>query len=73
MTLMSPGLPNHIRLDPITSIAPNAAIHGLRRPLASAIAPNTGDINAIINPAAAVANPHKDWPLAGSAATRLAK
>src|ERR1700674_6028964 len=73
MTLTSPGLPYHIRLDPITSSAPNAAIHGLRRPLASAIAPSTGDISAISNPAAAVAKPHSDCPLAGSDDTWVAK
>ena len=69
----SPGLPNHIRPEPITSSAPNAAIHGLRRPLASAIAPSTGDSSAITSPAAAVAKPHSDCPLAGSAATWVAK
>ena len=73
MTLGSPGLPIHIRQEPITSNAPNPAIHGLRRPLASAIAPSTGDISAIANPAAAVANPHSACPLAGSGATKLAK
>ena len=73
MTLGSPGLPIHIRLDPITSSAPNAAIHGLRRPLASAMAPSTGDSSAISNPAAAVANPHKACPWAGSEATWVAK
>jgi hypothetical protein len=33
MTLTSPGAPNHISEAPITSIVPNAAIQGLRRPL----------------------------------------
>jgi hypothetical protein len=51
----SPGLPIHISDDPITSSAPNTAIQGLRRPPASAIAPSTGDSNAITSPAAAVA------------------
>ena len=73
MMLVSPGLPIHIRLAPITSSAPKPAIHGLRRPLASAIAPSTGDSNAITSPAAAVANPHSACPLAGSGATKLAK
>src|SRR5258708_35003924 len=73
MTLGSPGFPNHIRPDPSTSRQPNPAIHGLRRPLASAIAPRTGDISAIIRPAAAVANPHSACPLAGSGATKPAK
>ncbi len=54
----SPGFPIHIRQEPITKSAPNPAIHGLRRPLASAIAPSTGDISAITRPAAAVAYPH---------------
>src|SRR5260370_42170081 len=72
-TLTSPGLPNHIRQEPITNSAPNAAIHGLRRPLTSAIAPSTGDISAITKPAAAVAKPHSDCPLAGSDATWVAK
>ena len=70
---VSPGLPNHISEAPITSKAPNAAIHGLRRPEASAIAPKTGDNNAIAIPAAAVAKPHSAWPLAGSGATWVAK
>src|SRR5262249_49630452 len=73
MMLGSPGLPIHIRHEPITSSVPNPAIHGLRRPLASAIAPSTGDISAIIRPAAAVANPHSACPLAGSGATKFAK
>ncbi len=73
MTLTSPGLPIHIRQEPITSSAPKPAIHGLRRPLASAIAPSSGDISAIINPAAAVAKPHSACPLAGSEATWVAK
>jgi len=34
---------------------------------------STGDISAIIKPAAAVANPHSAWPLAGSGATKLVK
>ena len=73
MTLGSPGFPNHISEAPITSSAPKPAIHGLRRPLASAIAPSTGDSSAIIRPAAAVANPHSACPCAGSGATKLAK
>src|SRR5580698_4928000 len=73
MMLVSPGLPIHIRQEPITSSAPNPAIHGLRRPLASAIAPSTGEDSAITRPAIAVANPHSDCPLAGSAATWVAK
>jgi len=55
ITLWSPGLPIHISDEPTTSSAPNAAIHGLRRPLASAIAPSTGDISAMTRPADAVA------------------
>src|ERR1700704_1369208 len=73
MMLASPGLPIHIRQEPITNSAPNAAIHGLRRPPAAAIAPSTGDISAITKPAAAVAKPHSDCPLAGSEATWVAK
>src|SRR4051794_26370585 len=73
ITLGSPGLPNHSKAEPITSSTPNAAIHGLRRPLASAMAPSTGDSSAIITPAAAVAKPHSDCPLAGSEATWVAK
>src|SRR6516164_5509846 len=73
MIFTSPGRPNHISAEPITSIAPNAAIHGLRRPLASAIAPRTGDSNAIAMPAAAVAKPQSACPLAASGATCVAK
>ena len=73
ITVASPGLPNHISDEPITSMAPNAAIHGLRRPEASAIAPRTGDISAIAMPAAAVAKPHSACPLAASGATWVAK
>ena len=68
-----PGLPIHMMQAPITNTAPNAAIHGLRRPLASAIAPSNGDASAITRPAAAVAKPHIDWPAAASDATRVAK
>src|SRR3982074_3696166 len=73
ITLGSPGLPNHIRQEPITNSAPNAAIHGLRRPLGAAVAPGTGRLSAIINPAAAVAKPHIACPLAGFDATWVAK
>jgi hypothetical protein len=69
MMRASPGLPNHIRQEPITSIAPKAAIHGLRRPEASAIAPRTGEASAIAIPAEAVAKPHNACPAAGSGAT----
>src|SRR5204863_5021574 len=69
----SPGLPNHIRLVPTIRRKPKAAIHGLRRPAASAIAPSTGDNSAITRPAAAAAKPHIACPDAGSDATRLAK
>src|SRR5258708_10525709 len=72
-TLPAPGLPTHISEEPITSIVPNAAIHGLRRPLASAIAPRTGDNSAIVKPAVAVAKPHSDCPPAGSDATWVGK
>src|SRR5690606_34744117 len=71
--LASPGLAHHISVAPTTSSAPKAAIHGLRRPLASATAPSTGDNIAITSPAAAVAKPHSACPVAGSGATRLAK
>src|SRR5690242_13203740 len=73
ITLGSRGFPNHIKLEPTTNSPPNAAIHGLRRPLASAMAPNAGDVTAIIKPAAAVAKPHRACPRAGSAATWVAK
>ena len=73
MMLSSPALPIHIRDAPTTSSTPNPAIHGLRRPDASAMAPNTGDISAIAKPAAAVANPHNACPVAGLGATKLAK
>lgn len=52
---------------------PNAAIHGLRRPEASAIAPSTGDRNAIATPPALVANPHNACPVTASEATADAK
>ena len=51
----SPGLPNHSAADPTTSKVPNTAIHGLRRPEASAMAPSTGDSEAIRRPDAALA------------------
>ena len=46
---------------------------GLRRPLASAIAPSTGDISAMVSPAPAAANPHIACPAAGLGAMKLAK
>src|SRR5690242_251206 len=61
----SPGLPIHSVQDASTSTAPNPAIHGFLRPDASAIAPSTGDIKAIARPAAAIAKPHNDCPVAG--------
>jgi hypothetical protein len=54
-------------------MAPKAAIQGLRRPDASAIAPRTGESSAIAMPAAAVANPHSACPVAGSGAIWVAK
>src|SRR3954471_18965305 len=69
----SPGLPIHMMQAPITKMAPKPAIHGLRRPLASAMAPSNGEDSAITSPAAAVAKPHNDCPVAGSEATRVAK
>jgi UMF1 family MFS transporter len=56
-----------------TGIAPNPAIHGFLRPEASAMAPSTGDISAIARPAAAIAKPHNDWPVAASGAMLVAK
>ena len=53
--------------------APNAAIQGFLRPEASAIAPSTGDKSAIARPAAAIAKPHSDCPVAGSGAMLVAK
>ena len=49
------GLPSQSADDASTSTTPNPAIHGLRPPAASAIAPSTGDENAMTRPAAAVA------------------
>src|SRR5882757_6396270 len=69
----SPGLPIHSAQDATTRSAPNAAIQGFRRPEASAMAPNTGDISAIAKPAAAIAKPHSDCPVAGSGAMLVAK
>ncbi len=37
------------------------------------MAPNTGDNSAIARPAAAIAKPHSDCPVAGSGATLVAK
>ena len=69
----SPGLPSHSIVAPATASTTNAAIHGLRRPPTSAIAPNTGDRNAIASPAPAVAKPHSAWPWTGLAAIAEAK
>jgi SNF2 family DNA or RNA helicase len=46
---------NQSAAEPATRSAPNAAIHGLRRPDASAMAPSTGEKIAITSPAAALA------------------
>ncbi len=43
-------------------ISEKAAIHGLRRPLWSAMAPNTGDRMAMAKPESVMARPH--WPVA---------
>src|SRR3954466_10184990 len=69
----SPGLPIHSVQDASTSTAPNPAIHGFLRPEASAMAPSTGDISAIARPAAAIAKPHSDCPVAGFGAMPVAK
>ena len=37
------------------------------------MAPSTGENNAMMSPAAAVAKPHIDWPSTGSDASRVAK
>ena len=73
MTPASPGRPNHSMHDPKTSSVPNAAIHGLRCPPASAIEPSTGDIAATTSPAQAVAKPHIACPSTGFAAMADAK
>src|SRR5690349_376486 len=54
-------------------MAPKTAIHGLRRPLASAMAPSTGESAAIASPAPLAAKPQSAWPCAGSAAIAAAK
>src|SRR5436309_13207566 len=69
----SAGLPNHSSADPTSSSAENPAIHGLRWPAVSAIAPSAGDNNAMISPAAAVANPHNAWPRVASPTHPAAK
>src|SRR5947208_9689158 len=69
----SAGLPNHSSADPASSSAENPAIHGLRWPAASAIAPSAGESSAMISPAAAVANPHSAWPRVGSPTMEAAK
>ena len=55
------------------SSRPKAAIQGLRRPEASAMAPRTGESTAMATPAALVAKPNMAWPSTGLAATALAK
>src|SRR5437660_5138868 len=67
------GLPNHSSADPTNSSTENPAIHGLRFPAASAIAPSAGETSAIASPAAAVANPHSAWPRVGSPTMEAAK
>src|SRR6266852_6100775 len=69
----SAGLPNHKSADPTKSSAENPAIHGLRWPAASAIAPSAGESSAMISPAAAVANPHSAWPRVASPTIEAAK
>ncbi|MGY4465859.1 hypothetical protein ACVWWK_001541 [Bradyrhizobium sp. LB9.1b] len=69
----SPGFPIHSVQDASTSTAPKPAIHGFLRPEASAMAPSSGDISAIARPAAAIAKPHSDWPVAGFGAMAVAK
>ncbi|MGY4300491.1 hypothetical protein ACVWXN_008586 [Bradyrhizobium sp. i1.4.4] len=73
MMVGSPGLPIHSVQAASTSSVPNPAIHGFLRPEASAMAPSTGDISAIARPAAAIAKPHNDWPVAASGAMLVAK
>ena len=53
-----PGTPNHKAHAPTINRAPKPAIHGLRGPAASAIAPRIGENTAMMNPAEPLANPH---------------
>ena len=69
----SPGTANHSAAEPATSSTENAAIQGLRRPEASAMAPSAGEASAMMRPAAPAAKPHSAWPSAGVAAIREAK
>src|SRR4051794_38636548 len=50
-----PGAANHNAADESASTRPQAAIHGFFGPLASAMAPRTGDRPASTSPATAVA------------------
>ena len=49
-----PGAPNHSAAVKITCTMDSAAIHGLRGPDTSAIAPTTGASTAIAMPASAI-------------------
>ena len=69
----SAGRPNHSSAEPTNSSTENPAIHGLRFPAASAIAPSAGETSAIVSPAAAVANPHSAWPRTASPTIAAAK
>ena len=73
ITDASPGLPSHSSDEPTTTSTVNAAIHGLRRPDASAMEPSTGESSATVKPAAAVAKPHSACPRTGSGAIAEAK
>ncbi len=58
------------RTDDANRTRPQTAIQGFFGPVASATEPSTGDRKARIRPAAAVAKPHRLWPVTGSGARR---
>src|SRR3972149_247289 len=69
----SPDLPNQSSAEPTTSSTPKPAIQGLRRPVASAMAPRTGENSAMKMPAAPVAKPQSACPRVASPTTADAK
>ena len=67
------GRAYHSSAVAVTQITETASIHGLRRPVWSAIDPKIGLKTAIATPATAMARLHCAAPVVGSAAMPLVK
>ena len=68
-----PGSAHQVTIMVGTNSTMQSASHGLRRPPASAMAPRTGAVRAMIREAIEVRRLQVAWPLTGSAMTTVEK